>query len=100
MEVTNVATEMKPEVLRKIVGRLNWQHFRETVGELGGALPEALGEAELANEELLQEVHRWLLDVRHTQTHIMTGALVCSVCSRSYPIERGIPNMVLEETET
>ena len=100
MEITHIPTEMKPEVLQKFVGRINWQHFRETVGELGDGLPETIGEAELANEELLQKVHKWLLDVSPTQTHITTGALVCSSCGRSYPIERGIPNMVLEETET
>jgi VCBS repeat-containing protein len=31
--------------------------------------------------------------------HVIDGALVCPYCKRSYPIKKGIPNMLLREDE-
>jgi uncharacterized protein YbaR (Trm112 family) len=32
-------------------------------------------------------------------THIVEGCLVCPSCKREYPIVKGIPNMILEDSE-
>jgi uncharacterized protein YbaR (Trm112 family) len=39
-------------------------------------------------------LHALVMDV-----HVVEGALVCPNCARSYPIKKGIPNMLLREDE-
>ena len=63
-EVTHIPTEMKPEVLQKFIGRIDWPLFRQTAGELGESLPETMGEAEMGSTEVMQAVHKLLLDVK------------------------------------
>lgn len=46
------------------------------------------------NDSHLVDLHRFLLD-----THIEEGDLVCPACERVYPIQKGIPNMLLREDE-
>ena len=41
-------------------------------------------------EEWLRKVHRYLFEL-----HINTGSLLCESCGRTYPIENGIPNMLI-----
>ena len=34
------------------------------------------------------------------EDEILSGKLTCTSCARSYPIEDGIPNLLVPETET
>jgi uncharacterized protein YbaR (Trm112 family) len=51
-------------------------------------------EANKVDEAFLQLVHKLLLDV-----HVLEGALVCPETGRRFPINEGIPNMLLHEDE-
>ena len=54
---------------------------------------EAVTEASttmIANEELLQDLHKLLLE-----TEVMEGKLVCGSCGHEYKIKEGIANFLL-----
>ena len=46
------------------------------------------------DEEFLKIMHRILLEYE-----IEEGELICPETGRSFPISKGIPNMLLQETE-
>ncbi len=84
------------------------------------ALPAELPADYAQQPALLAQLHTVLLDVSRraggeervwgsasrttrtclrVQTHIMEGQLVCPKCARVYAIQRGVPNMRLNENE-
>lgn len=58
------------------------------------ALPEAPPAKPADDVSFLKSVHDLVMDI-----HVMEGALVCPHCGRSYPVSKGIPNMLLKEDE-
>lgn len=85
-----------PEFIKSLIERVDWNAFRYALSNLNipNSLPQAPEELDLSNGELLQDLHRLLLD-----THVSEGSLKCSKCSRVYPISQGIPDMLLHEDE-
>jgi len=57
-------------------------------------LPDALTDALLEDDDVIQRLHHALLEV-----HLEEGALVCPETGRRFPVSRGIPNMLLNEDE-
>ena len=53
-----------------------------------------MSEAMEKDEEFLKTMHRVLLEYE-----IEEGELICPETGRSFPISKGIPNMLLQETE-
>ena len=53
-------------------------------------LPEDVGE----DEDFLMNLHEILCS-----RHVVEGAMVCNNCSREYPINNGVANMLLNEDE-
>lgn len=53
-----------------------------------------MDEANKTDDSFLQLVHKLLLDV-----HVLEGSLVCPETGRRFPINNGIPNMLLHEDE-
>jgi len=45
-------------------------------------------------QELLEKLHHSLFEI-----HVVKGALVCPETGRKFPIDDGIPNMLLHEDE-
>ena len=89
------ATDFVPELAARLLSKLDWDALRQTAGELGIAqLPAAPPPQPEADEGFLRSVHDLVLDI-----HIVEGALVCPNCARSYPIKKGIPNMLLRDDE-
>ena len=89
------ATDFVPELAARMLSKLDWDALRQTAGELGIAqLPAAPPPQPEADEGFLRSVHDLVLDI-----HIVEGALVCPNCARSYPIKKGIPNMLLRDDE-
>eukprot|EP00929_Paragymnodinium_shiwhaense_P114443 TRINITY_DN82846_c0_g1_i1.p2 TRINITY_DN82846_c0_g1~~TRINITY_DN82846_c0_g1_i1.p2 ORF type:complete len:139 (-),score=48.14 TRINITY_DN82846_c0_g1_i1:33-449(-) len=58
------------------------------------ALPAALTQADEANEDLMKKLHLVLFDM-----HVIDGKLVCPESGREFPVENGIPNMLLNDDE-
>jgi multifunctional methyltransferase subunit TRM112 len=88
------STEFNPALTQKMLGKIDWKVFARTVETLGHTLPEELSADDQANESLMQRIHHLLFNL-----NIVSGSLVCQNCGRVYPIDKSIPNMLLEERE-
>ncbi|EPY53477.1 tRNA (guanine-N2-)-methyltransferase regulatory subunit Trm112 [Schizosaccharomyces cryophilus OY26] len=88
--------ELKPEFLRNILPRVDWNALLISTRQLGNhSLPEEKPElTEESDEVLLKSLHNVLLE-----TEITEGKMTCGSCGHVYPIYEGIPNMLLSETE-
>lgn len=53
-----------------------------------------MSESLKTDADFLKRLHTMLFEFE-----IVTGKLVCSDCERSYPIEEGIPNLIMDEEE-
>jgi len=57
-------------------------------------LPETVTESLQQDEEFLKLMHKVLLEYE-----VEEGELICPETGRKFPISKGIPNMLLQETE-
>jgi len=57
-------------------------------------LPQVFDVSLLKDNDFIKAMHNLLLDV-----HINKGYLICQESSRRFPIDNGIPNMKLPESE-
>ena len=53
-----------------------------------------IAQIDLSSEEDLKKVHHCLLEL-----NVVTGNLVCTETGRKFPIQAGIPNMLLVQDE-
>lgn len=84
-----------PDFLRHIFPKLEWKALRDAAHTLGlDDLPETVEPAMLEDEAFLRRFHHALLEV-----HLEEGALVCPETGRKFPVQKGIPNMLLNEDE-
>ena len=75
--------------------KMEWAAFVNAAREIGaGELPVEIPDDAATNEEFLQAFHHALLEV-----HVEEGTLVCPESGRKFPINKGIPNMLLNEDE-
>lgn len=89
------ASDFSAERVLHLLPKLDWAALRKTAAQMGIAeLPEAAPPEPEADVAFLKSLHDLILDV-----HVLEGALVCPYCKRSYPIKKGIPNMLLNEDE-
>lgn len=58
------------------------------------SLPPQLTEAMAEDENFLRALYHVL-----TNVHLVNGMLTCPVSGREFPVQDGIPNMMLEEDE-
>ncbi|KAF4523958.1 hypothetical protein B566_EDAN012430 [Ephemera danica] len=84
------------DFVSRIIPKLDWSVLWGAAESIGHAadLPQSLNEDYENNEELLKKVHHVVLEVE-----IINGELVCPETGRKFPIEDGIPNMLLNEDE-
>ncbi|EWM29320.1 TRM112-like protein [Nannochloropsis gaditana] len=88
-------TEFNSEFVQNLLPKVDWPALRGASKELGmDELPEEMDEANKTDDSFLQLVHKLLLDV-----HVLEGSLVCPETGRRFPINNGIPNMLLHEDE-
>ena len=57
-------------------------------------LPATLTEVMAADPSFLQALYHILMNI-----HVIRGMLTCPETGREFPIQDGIPNMILEEDE-
>lgn len=57
-------------------------------------MPETVTESLQQDEEFLKLMHKVLLEYE-----VEEGELICPETGRKFPISKGIPNMLLQETE-
>ena len=90
-----IESEFNPDFIRAMLSKIEWDVLVETAGSLGlNILPPSYEETDLSDVNFLKAVHDVISDF-----HINEADLVCSKCSRRFPISKGIPNMLLQPDE-
>ncbi|KAJ6352877.1 hypothetical protein OIU76_001988 [Salix suchowensis] len=94
-QVLEKQVDFNPDFLRNLFPKLEWKALVDGARALGYAeLPEAADSSMLESEEFLRKVHHALLEL-----HLEEGALTCPETGRKFPVNKGIPNMLLHEDE-
>ncbi|KAL1344619.1 hypothetical protein HN51_018491 [Arachis hypogaea] len=94
-KVVEKPVEMNADFLRKMFEKVEWKAFLEASRSMGYAqLPEEVDSGMLESDEFLSRFHHALLEL-----HLEEGALVCPETGRRFPVNKGIPNMLLHEDE-
>ncbi|XP_076454560.1 multifunctional methyltransferase subunit TRM112-like protein [Babylonia areolata] len=88
--------DFNPEFITRILPKLDFTALRQAAQQVGHAegLPEQLPESVESCEATQKALHHVLL-----QVEILEGELVCPETGRKFPIQNGIPNMLLNEDE-
>ena len=89
-------TEFNPEFIKNMIPKLDYPVFVTAAKQLASetALPEALTDEMKADEEILKKIHHALMEVV-----LVEGNLICPESGRKFPVNNGIPNMLLNEDE-
>jgi multifunctional methyltransferase subunit TRM112 len=95
-EVEVRETEFNGEFLVHMLAKLDWAAFIQAANALkvGEGLPEKLTPEHSQDEAFLKLLHHALLEVT-----VVSGELICPESGRKFPINKGIPNMMLTEDE-
>lgn len=88
--------DMNPDFLKNIFSKIDWKPLVEASRIMGYSdLPEDVPDSSvLDSDEFLGKFHHALLEI-----HLEEGALVCPQTGRKFPVNKGIPNMLLHEDE-
>ncbi|XP_014668737.1 PREDICTED: multifunctional methyltransferase subunit TRM112-like protein [Priapulus caudatus] len=95
-EVKEVAVDYNPDFVCRMIPKLEWGSLcsaADSIGKLGD-LPKELPENIESNQDFLKKVHHLLMEVE-----VISGNLICPETGRKFPINNGIPNMLLNEDE-
>lgn len=94
-KVVEKEVELNTDFLRNMFAKIEWKALVEASRTLGYAeLPDSAEFSMLESDEFLQRFHHALLEL-----HLEEGALVCPETGRKFPVNKGIPNMLLHEDE-
>ncbi|XP_011500048.1 PREDICTED: multifunctional methyltransferase subunit TRM112-like protein [Ceratosolen solmsi marchali] len=85
------------DFLIRVIPRIDYPVLYTAMETLGYAndLPSEKPEDYQTNEEFLKKLHHALFEIE-----IINGNLLCPETGRKFPINDGIPNMLLNEDET
>ncbi|XP_056631237.1 multifunctional methyltransferase subunit TRM112-like protein [Diorhabda carinulata] len=95
-DIQESEVDFNPELIAKIIPKLDWTVLCEAAESIGKIenLPKQIVDNFENDEEFLKKVHKILLEV-----DIVNGELICPETGRKFPINNGIPNMLLNEDE-
>ena len=94
-ETREVEVDFNAEFLTHMLPKMEWSAFVNAAKEIGlEGLPSEIPDDAASDEEFLRTFHHALLEV-----HVEEGTLVCPESGRKFPINKGIPNMLLNEDE-
>lgn len=94
-KVIEKPVEMNHDFLKNMFTKVDWKAFVDASRSMGYAeLPEEADASMLDSAEFLNKFHHALLEL-----HLEEGALVCPETGRKFPVNKGIPNMLLHEDE-
>ncbi|KAF6029727.1 TRMT112 [Bugula neritina] len=93
-----VDVDFNPEFIQRLLAKLNWSVICEAITQLDATkdieLPENLTDEVKEDEDMLRKIHHVLLEVE-----VIEGKLICPETGREFPINKGIPNMLLNDEE-
>ncbi|CAA0842251.1 Multifunctional methyltransferase subunit TRM112-like protein [Striga hermonthica] len=94
-KVVQREVELNPDFLRNMFGKVEWKALVDASRTLGySELPDEAEHTMLDSDDFLRKFHHALLEL-----HLEEGALVCPETGRKFPVNKGIPNMLLHEDE-
>ncbi|KAK5580679.1 hypothetical protein RB653_000702 [Dictyostelium firmibasis] len=86
--------EFNYEFTKNIYPKLDWAGIAEISKKFNIPIQLDTTKHSLEDEEFLKTLHSLLCNLK-----VITGSLTCPNCQRVYPIDKGIPNMLLREDE-
>ncbi|EFA79243.1 hypothetical protein PPL_07661 [Heterostelium album PN500] len=92
-DVSKLEQEFNVEFTKNIFPKLDWKGITMVAAQFNLNLGP-ITEKSIEDEEFLKNLYNLLCNVK-----VMTGQLTCPNCQRVYPIDQGIPNMLLKEDE-
>ncbi|OAY43740.1 multifunctional methyltransferase subunit TRM112 homolog A [Manihot esculenta] len=94
-KVIEKEVDCNPDFLINMFAKIEWKALVDAARTMGYAeLPEEAESSMLDSDEFLRKFHHALLEL-----HLEEGALVCPETGRKFPVNKGIPNMLLHEDE-
>ncbi|WCJ44462.1 Multifunctional methyltransferase subunit TRM112-like protein [Euphorbia peplus] len=94
-KVIEKEVEFNPDFIINMFSKIEWKPLVDAAKTMGYAeLPEEADPSMMESDEFLRKFHHALLEL-----HLEEGALVCPETGRKFPVNKGIPNMLLHEDE-
>ncbi|KAK0576385.1 hypothetical protein LWI29_016633 [Acer saccharum] len=95
-KVIEKQVDFNPDFLKNMFIKIEWKALVDASRSLGyDELPEEAPESSVIDsDDFLRKFHHALLEL-----HLEEGALVCPQTGRKFPVNKGIPNMLLHEDE-
>jgi multifunctional methyltransferase subunit TRM112 len=95
VEVVVEPQEADPELVRRLLPKLDIETLRSALNDLKDSVPD-LPELpdNICVETNMDVLHHLLMNI-----HVRQGTLICPESQREFPIKDGIPNMILHEDE-
>ncbi|KAL3641310.1 hypothetical protein CASFOL_016278 [Castilleja foliolosa] len=94
-KVVQKEVDFNADFLRNMFAKVEWKVLVDASRTLGySELPEEAEPSMLDSAEFLRKFHHALVEL-----HLEEGALVCPDTGRKFPVNKGIPNMLLDEDE-
>ncbi|XP_011097748.1 multifunctional methyltransferase subunit TRM112-like protein At1g22270 [Sesamum indicum] len=94
-KVVEKEVDLNMDFLRNMFAKIEWKALVEASRTMGySELPDDAESSMLDSDEFLRKFHHALLEL-----HLEEGALVCPETGRKFPVNKGIPNMLLHEDE-
>ncbi|CAI9763881.1 unnamed protein product [Fraxinus pennsylvanica] len=94
-KVVEKQVDFNEDFLRNLFVKIEWKALVEASRTIGYTeLPENAESSMLDSDEFLRKFHHALVEL-----HLEEGALVCPESGRKFPVNKGIPNMLLHEDE-
>ncbi|KAK9269843.1 hypothetical protein L1049_025416 [Liquidambar formosana] len=94
-KVVEKQVDFNADFLKNMFVKIEWKALVDASRAMGYAdLPDQTEPSMLDSEEFLKKFHHALLEL-----HLEEGALICPETGRRFPVNKGIPNMLLHEDE-
>ncbi|XP_038885364.1 multifunctional methyltransferase subunit TRM112 homolog A-like [Benincasa hispida] len=94
-KVVEKPVDFNPDFLKNMFSKIEWKPLVDASRTMGYAeLPEEAEASMLDSHDFLQRFHHALLEL-----HLEEGALICPETGRRFPVNKGIPNLLLHEDE-
>ncbi|KAJ8538227.1 hypothetical protein K7X08_014767 [Anisodus acutangulus] len=95
VKVVEKEVDFNIDFLKNMFHKVEWKALAEASTTMGyPELPENADASMLDSDDFLHKFHHALLEL-----HLEEGALVCPETGRKFPVQKGIPNMLLHEDE-
>lgn len=94
-KVVEKQVDFNPDFLKNMFSKIEWKPLVDASRTMGYAeLPVEAEASMLDSHDFLQRFHHALLEL-----HLEEGALICPETGRRFPVNKGIPNLLLHEDE-